>query len=130
VLHLHRPDARKIEVPCLCSLDGDTGHCSSVLGTDIYRETLKHFSEVIDVNECHTNDRFNIRAHRDSCGIGKSHTWDHVVKSLFDVNHWAYVQNPRISSCVKSFFSDSYEIMSLNAAILSVGYLGLILIVN
>jgi len=30
-----------LEVPCECSLDGNTGYCSSIIGTQEYKEAVK-----------------------------------------------------------------------------------------
>jgi len=49
-----------IETKCSCSLDGDTGFCSSMIGTEEYALYLQKYRTLLANNRCHTMDRFNL----------------------------------------------------------------------
>jgi len=51
-------------------LDGNNGYCSKLLGTEKYKDAMSKRKTVLESSECHTLDRSNFRAQRDSCGIG------------------------------------------------------------
>lgn len=64
-----------VENQCKCALDGgaDSGYCSATLGTDKYTKAVQALLRVNTLSNCHTMDRFNMRAQKDkSCGIGKN----------------------------------------------------------
>lgn len=57
-----------IENQCSCSLDGDTGFCGSMVGTDAFSTHLQDYRAVLANNKCHTMDRFNLKSYMDKCG--------------------------------------------------------------
>ena len=50
------------EEHCRCAMDGDSGYCGTVLGTDIYTENIRLVKEMLLKSACHTLDRDNLRA--------------------------------------------------------------------
>ena len=97
-------------------MNGDDGYCSKLLGHTIYRNAMSALKRVLENSECHTLDRHNMRAQRDSCGISDKDELDIAVDLLFSVNHWPLVhsndeEDGRLSStkCIKTLFTDSLE---------------------
>ena len=58
------------EEHCRCAMDGDSGYCGTVLGTDIYTQNISLVKEMLLKSACHTLDRDNLRAQKDTCGQG------------------------------------------------------------
>ena len=50
------------DVPCKCALDGKTGYCASVIGTDYFTEALSFLKSMAEKSACHTLDRNNYKA--------------------------------------------------------------------
>jgi len=118
-----------VEVFCRCSLDplgSDKGFCESVIGTDIYAKAVSAKKLLYEQSECHTLDREDMRAHRDSCGIGAwTDEWRFAVDKQFNVTHWPYVQDSNVYHCVRKFFADSYVNESLDSALFGVRFVTL-----
>mmetsp|Transcript_36166 Transcript_36166/g.55537 ORF Transcript_36166/g.55537 Transcript_36166/m.55537 type:complete len:118 (+) Transcript_36166:367-720(+) len=58
---------------CKCALDGkkSSGYCSSLMGTEKYRNAMAAKQIIMEASNCHTLDRNDMRAQKDSkCGIG------------------------------------------------------------
>ena len=91
-----------VENRCKCALDGfkdkltgaQNGYCSSLLGTELYRQAMGALAIVLGDSNCHTEDRNNIRAQRDrKCGIGSySDQWRFAVDKMFNATYWPYIQ--------------------------------------
>ena len=45
-----------IERECRCGLDGNHAYCSSIVGTDVYKEAVDALQNVYDESNCHTLD--------------------------------------------------------------------------
>ena len=45
------------EYKCQCALDGDSGFCGTVFGTQIMKNNVQHIVDLLSNNECHTLDR-------------------------------------------------------------------------
>ena len=113
-----------VENQCKCALDGFSdkktglqhGFCSSLLGTDYYRNAMSALSIVLGDSNCHTEDRNNMRAHRDrKCGIGSySDQWRFAVDKMFNSTYWPYIQDKKTYKCVRMFFADSYDALILD----------------
>ena len=96
-------------------MDGDSGYCGTVIGTDIYTENIRLVKEMLLKSTCHTLDRDNLRAQKDSCGQGGNaedydvSVWEEAVDALFKLNHWPYVniEQEHIRTCIHETFSDS-----------------------
>ena len=118
-----------VEVFCRCSLDplgSDKGFCESVIGTDIYAKAVSAKKLLYEQSECHTLDREDMRAHRDTCGIGAwTDEWRFAVDKQFNVTHWPYVQDSNVYHCVRKFFADSYVNESLDSALFGVRFVTL-----
>lgn len=79
---------------CKCALDGieNSGYCSSMLGTMKYQRAAAAMLIVREESNCHTRDRWNLRAQKDSCGIGiKSDQFRFAVDKTFNVTYWPYI---------------------------------------
>ena len=81
------------QTDCKCAMiDFESGFCGSVIGTDVYATAVAAKKELYDVSKCHTLDRDNFRAHRDTCGIGQyDNKWENAVQTHFNVTHWPYI---------------------------------------
>lgn len=79
---------------------------------------------VLEVSRCHTLDRYNSRAQRDSCGIGPSATLDEAIIAMFEVRYHAYVQDGTVRSCIEQIFDDSlFNQKKMNAALTVLSYI-------
>lgn len=92
---------------CNCGLNGNSGFCSNLIGTTKYKDAVASLKSVLEVSQCHTLDRNDFRAQRDSCGIGPSSTLDEAITAMFEVKYHAYVQDPTVSGCIEQIFDDS-----------------------
>ena len=50
--------------------DSFSGFCESVIGTETYSKAMEAKKLLYRDSKCHTLDRENMRAQRDTCGIG------------------------------------------------------------
>ena len=60
-------------------------------------------------SQCHTNDRLNMRAQRDGCGIGPGKVLDNAISKMFAVNYHSFVQDPGVTQCINDVFDDSLQ---------------------
>ena len=49
--------------------DQTSGFCSSVIGTEFYREAALQTRVVLESSDCHSLDRHDLGAQRDSCAF-------------------------------------------------------------
>ena len=84
--------------PCRCSLlqdyeAGNIGYCSSMLGTLNYSRSVASMAAMMGRSECHTMDRFNLRAQKDKkCGIGYySDEFRMTIDQKFNMTYWPYI---------------------------------------
>lgn len=89
------------ETPCQCSMDGDSGFCASVLGTEDYAEGASKIKNLFQQNLCHTNDRGDYRAMRESCCLANENEWEEAAAFSFKLNNWPYVnaEDPAVRDC-------------------------------
>jgi len=81
--------------------DPDIGVCGSVLGTDYYLKAVEALRIVKERSKCHTLDRHDFRAQKDTCGIGiDSDEWRFAVDKMFNVTHWPYIQTDENVKCI------------------------------
>ena len=60
----------EVSVDCRCAMtDQTSGFCSSVIGTDAYLEATQQMRLVYENSNCHSLDRHDLGAHRDSCAF-------------------------------------------------------------
>lgn len=70
----------QLPIPCRCSLDGSkNGYCASVIGTERYIEGSLALKNVLSKSDCHTLDRYNLRAQNDNCGTDEKLDWEEAV---------------------------------------------------
>lgn len=101
-------------------MDGrpNAGFCGSVLGTGAYQEALYALKPVLEKSNCHTLDRHDFRAHKDSCGIGFTGTWKDAVEQRYRVNHWQYVNaDLPVRECMEDSLTDSLKNLSLMSSV-------------
>ena len=87
-----------IPVDCKCALDDaidrTNAYCGSVIGSIHYQKSVEAMKNVLFMSNCHTLDRKNLRAQKDSCGIGTDNDdWRFAIDKGFNVTHWPYIQN-------------------------------------
>ncbi len=78
-------------VRCNCALNGNDGYCANILGTQEYRDAMSKLKTVLEASECHTLDRDNFRAQRDTCGVKPGKDWDEAIDAMFKVKYHAWV---------------------------------------
>lgn len=97
-----------IEVMCDCALDQQKGYCSRIPGTPEYKNMTAHRKRGYVDSVCHTLDRDDYLALKDSCGNMKDHiTWYNMYLSDFTHKYWAHMQNETISTCFQNFVAYS-----------------------
>lgn len=94
-------------VDCGCAMDGNNGFCSQILGTSYYRSAMEALKRVLEESNCHTLDRYDLRAQRDDCGIREKSDLDLAADFIFNVNHWPLIHNDKETNCIKDLFPDS-----------------------
>ena len=92
-----------------CALDGSNGYWGSIIGTDEYKLYTDAIRLVYNSSSCHTLDRENLKAQRESCGIGTStEQWRYAVQKRFNVTYWPFIQPTSSRNCINAIFHDSY----------------------
>lgn len=105
-------EQRYVETTCRCAMDGrpNVGYCGQVLGTKAYEDSLYVLKPVLEKSNCHTLDRWDFRAHRDTCGVGPDEAWAAAVQQRYRVNHWQYVHaEDGVAECVEDSMLDSFK---------------------
>ena len=111
-----------IESQCSCSLDGDTGFCSSMIGTEEYALYLQKYRTLLANNKCHTMDRFNLKSYKDKCNGQEELTRD-IIEQRFNFTYWLYMRAEKsVEDCIKKVFLDSYENLSARGTSLVVSF--------
>ena len=100
-------------------MDGDSGFCGTVHGTTIHEDNITLVQVMLEENECHTKDRYDQRAWKDTCGGGNTAEWEAAVDAKFKLNHWPYVNVDRKRECIEQTFSDSLTNLKKDAAIMT-----------
>ena len=96
------------ETECRCALDGDSGFCGQILGTEYYKEEVSKISSLLQQSNCHTNDRENFASLRDQCSIAKEEEWDAAVDARYKLNYWPYYNAAEDKKqCMEEMFKDS-----------------------
>lgn len=73
----------------------------------------------MEKSNCHTLDRHEFRAHRDTCGIGFVRQWKDAVEQLYRVNHWPYVNaDLPVSECMEKAITSSLLNLSKDFGVL------------
>lgn len=82
-----------VNTDCKCSMsDTISGFCDGLVGMDENFKAVEAMKIVLDKSKCHTLDRYDMRAQKDSCGIGtKNEQWRFAVEKMFNVTHWPYI---------------------------------------
>ena len=77
--------------PCQCSMDGDSGFCSTILGTEDFAEGASKIKLLFTQSLCHTLDRGDYRALREECCLAKENEWQEAADWNFKINNWPYI---------------------------------------
>jgi hypothetical protein len=81
-----------IEQQCSCSLDGETGFCGSMVGTEEHTNYLQNYRTLLANNKCHTMDRMNLKSYLDKCAAASPEIFEKVIKDRFNLTYHPYVQ--------------------------------------
>jgi|688.fasta_scaffold368348_1 hypothetical protein len=73
-------------------------------------EALATVKALLEGNECHTDDRNDLRSLVEPCA-GKKDESKTALENMFLLNHWPYVNGGKVA-CIKRLFSDSYDNLS------------------
>jgi len=82
-------------------MDGDTGFCSSILGTNDFAEGAAKIKLLFGQSLCHTLDRGDYRALREECCLAKEKEWFEAADWNFKINNWPNVnaKDPTVKDC-------------------------------
>ena len=72
-------------------MDGNTGFCSSILGTPDFALGASAIKLLFSQSLCHTLDRGDYRALREDCCLAKEYEWEEAADWNFKINNWPYV---------------------------------------
>lgn len=92
---------------------------------------MSKLKTVLEASECHTLDRDNFRAQRDTCGIKEGRDWREAIDAMFKVKYHAWVQDDKVRKCVEDVFDDSPTNQARSAStrlLLQLGNLALALV--
>ena len=94
------------------------GYCSTMLGTELYTRAVASMAAMMGNSECHTRDRFRMRAQKDkACGIGYySDEYRMTIDQNFNMTYWPYIHTQKTYKCVRRFFADSFDSLILDSA--------------
>lgn len=107
----------KIDTPCRCGLDGVNGYCGAIYGTPEYKQAIEAYVYVLESNNCHTEDRYNLRAMKEKCGIGmENDQWSFSMNKMFNMTYWPYIHDTDVFNCIQSIFSNSFNNMTKGSA--------------
>lgn len=100
-------------------MNKQTGFCGTILGTRRYADGLYNIKNILESSGCHTLDRNDWRAQKESCNSGTQEEWEAAVSDLFLLNHWSYMQgtDARIRGCIEDLFKDSPQNLMKDNAI-------------
>ena len=74
--------------------------------------------KVYSQSTCHSLDREDLDAQRDTCGFGDTTPdWELAANLNFNVTHWPYIQSTSTYNCVRKFFIDSVTNMSVSGSV-------------
>lgn len=106
-----------MDVQCSCSLDGDTGYCGSVVGTDDWSNYLQNYRTLLANNRCHTLDKFNLKAYFDPCSNTPDELLSNVINQRFNLTYFPYMRAGKgVPDCIQKTFLDSFENLQLSRA--------------
>ena len=130
------PIEKSFFTTCRCSMDGSTGYCGQVLGTQVYADGLYNIKNVMESSDCHTLDRDDWRAQKEGCNASNPDDWQRAVSDFFNLNHWPYVngKDKEIRDCIFETFKTSPQnllkelatVASLSVASMILGLLGIL----
>lgn len=72
-------------------MDGDSGFCSTILGTPDFAEGASAIKQLLGQSLCHTLDRGDYRALREECCLANEADWEKAAEWNFKINNWPYV---------------------------------------
>lgn len=72
-------------------MDGDSGFCKSVLGTEDYKTGASAIKNLFQASLCHTLDRGNYRALQEECCLANANEWQEAADWNFKLNNWSYI---------------------------------------
>ena len=89
-----------------------------MLGTLNYSRSVASMAAMMGRSECHTMDRFNLRAQKDKkCGIGYySDEFRMTIDQKFNMTYWPYIQTEQTYKCTRKIFADAYDSLILDNA--------------
>ena len=90
-------------------MDGDSGFCASVLGTEDFAEGASKIKNLFSQSQCHTLDRGDYRALREDCCLANDNEWDEAADWNFKLHNWPYInaENSAVRDCFKDMDKNS-----------------------
>ena len=82
-------------------MDGDSGFCASVLGTEDFAEGASKIKNLFSQSQCHTLDRGDYRALREDCCLANDNEWEEAADWNFKLQNWPYInaENSAVQEC-------------------------------
>lgn len=97
-----------IEVTCDCSTKSQGGYWNRIPGTAAFKNMTAERKRGYTDSECHTLDRDDYLALKDSCGNMKDRaTWYEMYSINFNHTYWALMQDYNTSICFQSFIKQA-----------------------
>ena len=115
---LNNAKSSTFERSCQCSMDGNTGFCSSILGTADFAEGAAKIKLLFGQSLCHTGDRGDFRALREECCLAKENEWMEAAEWNFKIDNWPYVnaEDGTVKECFYKMDKMSPENLSKDSA--------------
>lgn len=111
-------ESRTYETECKCSLDGDTGFCGTIFGTNEYEELVSKIKQLFSQSQCHTDDRGDYRAMKEECRVATKQEWENAASANFTIENWPYVNTPNeeLQACFNRLNKDSPQNLNKDSA--------------
>lgn len=102
---------------CQCGFDPTVGYCQYP-GQDELTNYIQSIYPAYNASNCHTLDRFNLRAQAEPCGMGPQIALKQAIAVSFNFTHWPFIQNADAAQCILSIHPHSQtNLLNLNHAI-------------
>jgi hypothetical protein len=113
---------------CQCGFDPTIGYCPYPGQKELSAYTSS-LLKVLQVSECHSLDRYNLRAQAEQCGMGPQIELKAAISIAFNFTQWPYIQNERAAQCMVNIHPLS-EINILRSGAVRVGALGALVMLS
>ncbi|TNV73756.1 hypothetical protein FGO68_gene11125 [Halteria grandinella] len=100
---------------CQCGFDPTIGYCPYPGQEELSKHINAQF-KVLNVSNCHTLDRFNLRAQAETCGMGPQIELKAAISIAFNYTQWPFIQKESAASCLMPIHPHTEANMLLSGA--------------